>query len=120
MKLSCTVSGGEVDTPLGRYDAGGFSDGDTAVLCVRQRDIEIVELSNGYSARVLDARFLGESALLEIGVSGLEDPIFVRMRESKAVKPGTEVGVRIAREGILLFTQSEEEVSGPRASGSRA
>ena len=119
-EIVCTASGGQVDTPVGRYDAKDFADGETAILCVRQRDVEIVDIAKGYSARVLDTRFLGESALLEIGVTGLEDPIFVRMRESKAVQPGTEVGVKIARDGVLLFAQNEEEVSGPRASGSPA
>ncbi len=119
-EIACTVSKGQIDTPLGRYDAKGFADGETAILCVRQRDIDLVDMSKGHNARVLATRFLGESALLEVGVAGLEDPILVRMRESIAVPPGTEVGVKVVREGILLFAQADEEASGPRVSQSRS
>ncbi len=106
-EIECIVAGGRIDTPLGRYGANGFADGETAVLCVRQRDIQLVAPSKGHSGRVLNIRFLGESARVEVGVEGLEVPLLVRVHESEAMSPGTEVGVKVARKGVLLFAQGE-------------
>lgn len=102
-EIDCVVAKGRVDTPLGRFEAKGLSDGDAAVMCVRHRDVRIGTISKGRSGRVLATRFLGESALLEIGVEGLDDPIMARVHESKVLAPGTEVGVSVAREGVLVL-----------------
>jgi iron(III) transport system ATP-binding protein len=111
-EIVCTVSRGRVETPFGRYPANGIADGENAVLCVRQRDINVVSPSKGRAGRVLNTRFLGEFALLEIGVEGLEEPVLARVRDSRAMAPGTEVGVRVARNGVLVFAQQDagEEV----------
>ena len=108
-EIECVVAGGHVETPLGRYDANGFADGEVAVLCVRQRAMQLVAPSKGHGGRVLNVRFLGESALVEVGVSGLEDPLLVRVRESEAMAPGTEVGVTVDGKDVLVFGQGENE-----------
>ena len=106
-EIACTVSGGQVETPFGRFDAEGFADGDPAILCVRHGDVEIVKPSQGQSGWVLHSRFLGESALLEIGITGLDDPIRARVHESRGIEVGSEVGVRMPRQGVLLFADAE-------------
>lgn len=108
-EIVCTVAGSQIETPFGRYKAEGLNDGDTAILCVRQGDIDLVSAAKGQTGRVLNTRFLGESALLEIGVSGLDDPILVRVRESEALASGTEVGVKVARKSILIFAAEDAE-----------
>lgn len=110
-EIACTVSHGRIDTPLGRFKANGLAEGQPAILCVRHRDVQLVSHSKGRSGRVLATRFLGESALLEIGVEGLDDPVLVRVRESKAVPPGTEVGVTVAKAGVLVLADSESEAA---------
>jgi iron(III) transport system ATP-binding protein len=110
-EIACTVSHGQIDTPLGRFKASGFAEGESAILCVRHRDVHLVGHSKGRSGRVLATRFLGESALLEIGVEGLDDPVLVRVRESRAVPPGTEVGVTVAKAGVLVLADSDSEAA---------
>ncbi len=112
-EIPCRVSAGAIETPLGRYDADGLADGAEAVLCVRQRDIMVVDAGEGHTARVLDTRFLGDSALLEIGVEGLEKPVIARVREPDASAPGTEVGVIVDRTGILIFEPAPDERQRP-------
>ncbi|MGI9382736.1 MAG: ABC transporter ATP-binding protein [Methyloligellaceae bacterium] len=102
-EIACRVTSGKVETALGVYDANGLADGAEALLCLRQRDVRIVGPEKGHLGRVLAARFLGDFALLEIGVEGLDEPLLVRVRESKAAKPGTEVGVEIDTTDILVF-----------------
>lgn len=106
-EIACTVLQGVVDTPLGRYEARGFEEGESVVLCVRQRDVHIIRDGTGSQGRILNTRFLGDFALLEIGVEGLDDPIFARVRESDALKPGTNVGVAVTRKRVLIFRQQE-------------
>jgi len=111
-EIECSVVDGYVDTPLGRYGAKGFAEGETVVLCVRQRDMQLVAPSKGHSGRVLNVRFLGETALVEVGVSGLDNPVLVRVHESKAPAPGTGVGVKLARSSVLVFALGENGKTG--------
>ena len=97
------VRGGKVDTPFGTCAAKGLSIGSEALACVRQRDVQIAAPGRGREGRVLNTRFLGETALMEIGVEGLEEPILARVREADAKQPGTEVGVRVNVKDILVF-----------------
>ena len=108
-EISCRVEKGLAQTPLGHYVAEGLEDGDQALVCIRQGTIRLVEPGQGPSARVLHARFLGESALLQVGVEGLEAPLLVRLRESEALPPGTEVGIDVDPAGVLLFPAQDED-----------
>jgi iron(III) transport system ATP-binding protein len=95
-EIACTVSKGKVDTPLGRYPAKGFAEGDRAILCVRHRDIEIVKSAKGNSARVLNTRFLGESGLpAHAGVQGGS----AGDRSRHQGRPGRRFAVSGARRG---------------------
>ncbi|HDO52649.1 MAG TPA: ABC transporter ATP-binding protein, partial [Rhizobiales bacterium] len=64
---------GKVDTPFGKRALKGVASGSEAVACVRQRDVRIVPAGRGQAGRILSTRFLGETALLEIGVQGLDE-----------------------------------------------
>jgi len=97
------VKAGKADTPFGKCVHKGVASGSDAVACVRQRDVRIVPAGKGQAGRVLNTRFLGESALLEIGVQGLDEPILARVRESNAKQPGSEVGVHVDMKDILVF-----------------
>jgi iron(III) transport system ATP-binding protein len=54
-------------------------------------------------ARVLDARFLGDVALVELAVQGLDAPLFARVRENDVPPQGTEVGIVIETGAVLVF-----------------
>ncbi len=112
-EIRCRVAGGRVETPLGRFDANGLADGEPAILCVREGDIRLVEPSQGQGGRVLHSRFLGESALLEIGIIGLDHPVRARVHESSALAVGADVGVSVSRQGVLLFPEREHRTPEP-------
>ena len=56
-----------------------------------------------------DARFLGDVALVEIAVQGLDQPILARVKESDVPPPGSEVGVGIDSGAVLVFEADNGE-----------
>ena len=54
-------------------------------------------------ARVIDQRFLGDVAMVEVAVQGLDEPLFARVRETDAPPVGSEIGVRVDTGGVLVF-----------------
>ena len=44
---------------------------------------------------MLDARFLGDIALVEVAVQGLDAPLFARVKEADVPPQGAEIGVGI-------------------------
>jgi iron(III) transport system ATP-binding protein len=57
---------------------------------------------------VLDARFLGDVALVEVAVQGLDAPLLARVRESDAPPLGAEIGVGIDAGAVLVFAAEEQ------------
>ena len=110
-ELAVIVKGAKADTPFGKCAARGIANGSRAVACIRQRDVQLVPLGKGLAGRVLTTRFLGETALMEIGVAGLEEPLFVRVRESQVKQSGSDVGVQVNPKDILVFAAAPEDKS---------
>jgi iron(III) transport system ATP-binding protein len=102
-ELTALVEQGSAATPLGRFAANGVPDGAEAIVCVRQRGVRLLTAGQGVPARVLDARFLGDVALVEIAVQGLDAPIFARVKESDVPPQGAEIGVGIDIGAVLVF-----------------
>ena len=80
-----------------------------AIVCVRQGGVRLLAAGQGTPARVLDARFLGDVALVELAVQGLDAPILARVRESDAPPQGTEIGVGIDAGAVLIFEADNGE-----------
>jgi iron(III) transport system ATP-binding protein len=102
-ELAARIEGGNAATPLGRFAANGVPDGADAIVCVRQRGVRLRGAGQGVPGRVLDARFLGDVALVEVAVQGLDAPLFARIAESDVPPQGTEVGVVIEPGAVLVF-----------------
>jgi iron(III) transport system ATP-binding protein len=102
-ELAARIEQGSATTPLGRFAANGLSDGADAIVCVRQRGVHLLAAGQGVPGRVLDARFLGDVALVEIAVQGLDQPILARVKESGVPPQGAEVGVGIDAGAVLVF-----------------
>jgi len=102
-ELAARIDRGSALTPLGRFAANGLPDGTDAIVCVRQRGVRLLEAGQGVPARVLDARFLGDSALVEVAVQGLDAPLFARVKESDVPPQGAEIGVGIDSGAVLVF-----------------
>jgi iron(III) transport system ATP-binding protein len=101
-EIPAQVSAGIADTALGHFPANGAGDGD-AIVCVRQSGVTLLPRGDGIAARVLDVRFLGDVALVEMAVQGLDEPLLARLRENDAPALGAEIGVRIDPSTILVF-----------------
>jgi iron(III) transport system ATP-binding protein len=111
-ELPARVEQGRAATPLGRFFANGLPDGADAIVCVRQRGVRLLGAGQGVPARVLDARFLGDIALVELAVQGLDAPILARVREADVPPQGAEIGVSIDAGAVLVF-EAENGVSAP-------
>lgn len=117
-EISCRAKGGEVETPLGKFGHNGLADG-AATLCVRQRALRIVAPGEGRVGRVLRSKFLGDAALLEIAVEGLEATLLARVREEDAPEIGAEIGVEVDSGRVLIFNQTtDKELASPLERGS--
>ncbi len=106
------VQGGAIDTPIGRLPVPDtITDGERAVLCVRERGVEVNRNGQGLPGRVLHVRFLGDIDLLEIGVQGFDVPLRVRTPHFTQWARGAEVGVEIDPERALVFADSGADVA---------
>ena len=104
-----TVMDGEVATPFGRFRAGGHRNGANVILCIRQRAVRARALSDdkngaGIAGRVLAARFQGDLSALDIGVSGLDQPLTTLVRGTNAPKVGDDVLVTVDPAGAMVFS----------------
>ena len=102
-ELTARVEQGSAATPLGRFFANGLPDGAEAIVCVRQRGVRLLEAGQGVPGRVLDARFLGDLALIEIAVEGLALPLLARVKQSDVPLQGAEIGVGVDTGAVLVF-----------------
>ncbi len=102
-ELAARIDRGSAVTPLGRFAANGLADGAEAIVCVRQRGVRLLPPGEGVAARVLDARFLGDIALVELAVQGLDAPLFARVKEADVPPQGAEIGVAIDTGAVLVF-----------------
>lgn len=104
------VSGGAIETPLGRFNVKDHEDGAHVVLCLRQQSVQISSdpKADGLSGRVLHVKFLGDDAWLDVGVAGFEDPLRVRVLSSEAYEKGTEVRVLIDLDKALVFARERK------------
>jgi iron(III) transport system ATP-binding protein len=108
-ELAARIERGSALTPLGRFAANGLADGMDAIVCVRQRGVRLLAAGEGVPARVLDARFLGDSALVEVAVQGLDAPLFARVNEADVPPQGAEIGVGIDSGAVLVFEAENGE-----------
>ena len=106
-EIPARVRQGRVETAAGSFPANGLADGVAAVLCIREQAISVASEKNGarqgLRGRVLDRKFLGDLARLDVAVEGLEQPIKVRVSEKDGWKKGSEVRVTIDPGGVLVF-----------------
>ena len=102
-ELAARIEQGSAATPVGRFQGNGLPDGTDAVVCVRQRGVHLLAAGQGVPGRVLDARFLGDVALIEIAVEGLDLPLLARVKESDVPPQGAEIGIGIDQGAVLVF-----------------
>ena len=108
-EIPARVEAGRAITPIGSFPALNLKDG-TAIVCVRQRGVGLAPAGTGIPGRVRDVRYLGDVALAEVAVQGLDIPLLARLRESDAPLPGAEVGVQVDEGAVLVFAAERAAV----------
>jgi len=111
-EITYRVEDGRIATPIGALPAPGLAEGSDVTVCIRERGITLARAGAGLAGRVLDVKFLGDVARLEVGVAGFDKPLKVRVREMEGWARGAEVVVEIDRSRVLVFpaeTQESEE-----------
>lgn len=105
------VRSGAVATPAGAVPAPGFDESAEVILCIRERGIKISTNGAGLFGRVLDVKFLGDAALIELGVAGFEQPLRVRVSEGHGLVKGAEVRATIDIASVLIFPAKPKEAA---------
>jgi iron(III) transport system ATP-binding protein len=114
-EMKTRIDNGSAPTPVGRFAANGLPNGVEAIVCVRQGGVRLLPAGEGTPGRVLDTRFLGDVALVEIAVQGLDAPILARVRESDVPPLSTEIGVGIDSGAVLIFEADNGDRPAARA-----
>ncbi|MEQ1697710.1 MAG: ABC transporter ATP-binding protein [Hyphomicrobiaceae bacterium] len=116
-EVKARAKGGRIDTALGSIPAPGIADGDTAILCLRERALLIAPETRKPATpstpnakilpgRVQHVRFLGDVALVEVAVQGFEDPLKIRTPNPEGLTRGVNVTVEIDPARVLVFPGS--------------
>ncbi|MGE0700812.1 MAG: ABC transporter ATP-binding protein [Hyphomicrobiaceae bacterium] len=106
-----TVAGGALRTPVGTFYVPEIAEGERAVLCLRQRAIEITAPGTGLAGRIVRSKPLGDAALVDLAVEGFEGQLRARVRESELPSRRTEVGVVIDPARVLVFPADEADTA---------
>lgn len=101
------VSKGGVETVFGRFDANGLTEGSDVIIGIRHWELGVSTEGAGVEGRVIDRKFLGDAAIIEVGVRGLEDPIHIRLREMAAPEIGMDVFVSLHGSTPLVLPRED-------------
>jgi iron(III) transport system ATP-binding protein len=126
-EIHYVVTGGAVRTPIGVFSVPDIPEGDTAILCIRRRALRVMDatfdISNADDSaqssnvarslfgRVLRTRFLGDVAMLELGVEGFDQPLTTLVAEHAVKRPGTDVTIVIDPADVLIFPAENQPSS---------
>jgi iron(III) transport system ATP-binding protein len=96
------IRDGSIQTSLGSFPARGKTDG-PGFLCIRPQGIQIQPIGQGTMGRIQAVRFLGEMMQVDLRVQDVEQPLRARIRQSSGLKRGSDVGIAIDPQEILVF-----------------
>ncbi len=102
-ELEAVVQGGIAVTPLGGFPAPGHPDGASVIIGIRPESIAVARSGGGFEGLVLTRRFLGEADIVEIGVSGLDQPLRMRGRLPAGAGQGAAVDIAVNPRDALVF-----------------
>ncbi|KRE15078.1 iron ABC transporter ATP-binding protein [Bosea sp. Root381] len=97
------VSGGVVETPIGRFRAKGMAEGSEAIACIRPHAVRIVPKGFHQPGRVVTRRFLGEVDHILVAIDGFDGLLAVRAGFAGKLREGDDVGLDIPTDEVLVF-----------------
>jgi iron(III) transport system ATP-binding protein len=104
-EISGQVSNGKVNTPVGQFDAGRFSDGTLVSVMIRPQAIRRAHGGGGTEGFVSERRFLGDMVRLTLNFQGLELPVYAVVSGSDPIAKGQSARFMVENDGILIFTK---------------
>lgn len=102
-EIPCVIKNGEVETVFGRLKAPSDLEGREAIVGLRFMALSLSKEGPGVLGRVIDRKFLGDAALVEIVIEGLDRPLQIRLREIIAPNIGDDVFVVIDKDKPLVL-----------------
>lgn len=106
--LEGEVRAGQVETPLGSFDAGSLADGTPAVVAIRLAGIECSTDGSGLPARVLSRQFLGVVEMVELAIAGIDSPVRARLRCGVLSADSVDIRLLIRDSDVLVFERKRE------------
>lgn len=99
------VSGGALDTPLGRVRTNGLADGADATLAFRPHAVVLENGTEGsVSGSVTRTRMLGDKGLIEFSVEGLQAPDFTaHVAPSNLPEQGSDIRLKLLEAACFVF-----------------
>ena len=104
-EIAYRVKNAHLATPIGPIPASDLADGKNAIMCIRQSGIKLTKSGPGLSGRIIRLKFLGDSALAEIGVQGFDGSLTARLHGSQNYAVGDDIFVKIDPGDVLVFPQ---------------
>ncbi len=104
-KVRTACRRGYAETPLGRFAAPGFADGEHATVYIRPQCLRVNRDGDGdgVECTVVDCELIGEIEETSITVAALEEPLRIRSTDRSRLRKGDTARVSVAPEQVLIF-----------------
>jgi len=102
-KLQGACWGGFLETPLGRFEAPGFADGDKATVYIRPHCLRLSGEGDGVDCTVVDCALMGEIEQTVLSVAALSEPLRIRSTQRQRLRAGDKARVSVDAEQVFVF-----------------
>ncbi|MCB4768494.1 ABC transporter ATP-binding protein [Ancylobacter sp. Lp-2] len=102
-KLPASCRDGFAQTPLGRFQAPGFADGQPATVYIRPQSLRLSPEDDGIDCTVVDCALMGEIEQIKLHVSALPEPLRIRSTERRSLSVGDKTRLLVPQEGVFVF-----------------
>jgi iron(III) transport system ATP-binding protein len=107
-RFETRVSGGMADTPVGMVETPGIADGAATTVAIRLSGFDVSESAGEREARILSRRYLGVVELVELAVSGAEQPVRARIRCGALSSGARDIWLSLRKSDVLVFETGDE------------
>lgn len=94
---------GFAETPLGKFEAPGFADGDKATIYIRPHCLRLNCGQDGIDCTVVDCALMGEIEQTLLSVAALSQPLKIRSTDRQRLRAGDRARVSVASEQVFVF-----------------
>ncbi len=104
-RIAGACRGGFLDSPLGRFEAPGFADGQAATLYLRPQDLRLSrgEGDDGIACRVISCALMGEIEQIHVAVAALSEPLKIRSTRRSRLRSGDTARLSVTPGQALIF-----------------